>query len=115
MGALEGRVGLWDELLRRRVGYRGPWNGVPEDSKANLRVPYGADKGGAAAGLSSGCGKQHDGALKTMPVGSIPRHEAAGAVLLSQDPSVEVVLTESDYTLKMWPHKFKAVYTVSLA
>ncbi|KAG2434053.1 hypothetical protein HXX76_007781 [Chlamydomonas incerta] len=31
-----------------------------------------------------------------------------------KDPSVEVVLTESDYTLKMWPHKFKAVYTVSL-
>lgn len=27
---------------------------------------------------------------------------------------MEFVLTESDYTLKMWPHKFKAVYTVSL-
>ncbi len=25
---------------------------------------------------------------------------------------VELVLTESDYTLKMWPFKFKAVYTV---
>ncbi len=25
---------------------------------------------------------------------------------------MEVVLSESDYTLKMWPHKFKAVYTV---
>ncbi|KAG2501557.1 hypothetical protein HYH03_000064 [Edaphochlamys debaryana] len=31
-----------------------------------------------------------------------------------RDPTVEVVLTESDYTTKMWPHKFKAVYTVSL-
>jgi glucose-6-phosphate 1-epimerase len=26
-----------------------------------------------------------------------------------RDPEVELVLTESDYTLKMWPHKFKAV------
>ena len=26
-----------------------------------------------------------------------------------KDPEVELVLTESDYTLKMWPHKFKAV------
>lgn len=26
-----------------------------------------------------------------------------------RDPEVEFVLTESDYTLKMWPHKFKAV------
>lgn len=24
---------------------------------------------------------------------------------------VEMVLTENDYTLAMWPHKFKAVYT----
>ncbi|GLI68039.1 hypothetical protein VaNZ11_012362 [Volvox africanus] len=31
-----------------------------------------------------------------------------------KDPSVEVLLTESDYTMKMWPYKFKAVYTVSL-
>lgn len=31
-----------------------------------------------------------------------------------KDPSVELVLTENDYTLKMWPHKFKAVYTVML-
>lgn len=30
------------------------------------------------------------------------------------DPTVELVLTESEYTLKMWPTKFKAVYTVSL-
>lgn len=30
------------------------------------------------------------------------------------DPTVELVLTESDYTLKMWPYKFKAVYTVAL-
>jgi hypothetical protein len=26
-----------------------------------------------------------------------------------RDPEVELVLTENDYTLKMWPHKFKAV------
>ena len=25
---------------------------------------------------------------------------------------VEFVLSESDYTLAMWPHKFKAVYSV---
>eukprot|EP00879_Flechtneria_rotunda_P032118 GHRR01035275.1.p1 GENE.GHRR01035275.1~~GHRR01035275.1.p1 ORF type:complete len:238 (+),score=80.98 GHRR01035275.1:77-790(+) len=31
-----------------------------------------------------------------------------------RDPEVELVLTENDYTLKMWPHKFKAVYTVTL-
>jgi len=31
-----------------------------------------------------------------------------------KDPEVELVLTESDYTLKMWPHKFKAVYAVTL-
>ncbi|EFJ49540.1 hypothetical protein VOLCADRAFT_109718 [Volvox carteri f. nagariensis] len=31
-----------------------------------------------------------------------------------KDPAVEVVLTESEYTLKMWPYKFKAVYSVSL-
>jgi glucose-6-phosphate 1-epimerase len=30
------------------------------------------------------------------------------------DPEVELVLTENDYTLKMWPYKFKAVYTVTL-
>ncbi len=30
-----------------------------------------------------------------------------------RDPSVEVVLTESDYTLKMWPHKFKVRFVVS--
>lgn len=28
-----------------------------------------------------------------------------------RDPEVELVLSESDYTLKMWPHKFKAVST----
>lgn len=26
-----------------------------------------------------------------------------------RDPEVELVLTENDYTLKMWPYKFKAV------
>ena len=26
-----------------------------------------------------------------------------------RDPTIELVLTENDYTLKMWPHKFKAV------
>jgi Aldose 1-epimerase len=31
-----------------------------------------------------------------------------------RDPEVELVLTENDYTLKMWPHKFKAVYTITL-
>lgn len=31
-----------------------------------------------------------------------------------RDPEVELVLTENDYTSKMWPHKFKAVYSVSL-
>jgi glucose-6-phosphate 1-epimerase len=31
-----------------------------------------------------------------------------------KDPSVELVLQENEYTLKMWPHKFKAVYSVSL-
>ncbi|KAF8070973.1 putative glucose-6-phosphate 1-epimerase [Scenedesmus sp. PABB004] len=31
-----------------------------------------------------------------------------------RDPEVELVLTENDYTLAMWPHKFKAVYTVTL-
>lgn len=31
-----------------------------------------------------------------------------------KDPSVELVLMESEYTTKMWPHKFKAVYNVSL-
>jgi len=31
-----------------------------------------------------------------------------------RDPEVELVLTESDYTLKMWPHKFKVVYTITL-
>ncbi|GAX79977.1 hypothetical protein CEUSTIGMA_g7416.t1 [Chlamydomonas eustigma] len=31
-----------------------------------------------------------------------------------KDPRVELVLTENDYTLSMWPHKFKAVYTVCL-
>eukprot|EP00955_Chlamydomonas_euryale_P016789 179286-Chlamydomonas_euryale.AAC.5 len=31
-----------------------------------------------------------------------------------KDPSVELVLTENDYTLKMWPFKFKAVYNVTL-
>jgi len=31
-----------------------------------------------------------------------------------KDPAVELVLSESDYTLKMWPHKFKVVYNVSL-
>ncbi|KAK9810265.1 hypothetical protein WJX72_007647 [[Myrmecia] bisecta] len=31
-----------------------------------------------------------------------------------RDPEVELVLTENDYTRKMWPYKFKAVYTVSL-
>jgi len=30
------------------------------------------------------------------------------------EPTVELVLTESEYTTKMWPHKFKAVYTVTL-
>lgn len=27
---------------------------------------------------------------------------------------MNLVLSESDYTLKMWPYKFKAVYSVSL-
>lgn len=31
-----------------------------------------------------------------------------------KDPSVELVLTENDYTLAMWPYPFKAVYTVTL-
>eukprot|EP00878_Enallax_costatus_P001989 GHUV01002153.1.p1 GENE.GHUV01002153.1~~GHUV01002153.1.p1 ORF type:complete len:331 (+),score=115.11 GHUV01002153.1:115-1107(+) len=31
-----------------------------------------------------------------------------------RDPEVELVLTENDYTLKMWPYKFKAVYSVTL-
>lgn len=31
-----------------------------------------------------------------------------------RDPEVELVLTENDYTTKMWPHKFKAVFSVSL-
>lgn len=31
-----------------------------------------------------------------------------------RDPEVELVLTESDYTLKMWPHKFKAVRVDSM-
>lgn len=30
-----------------------------------------------------------------------------------RDPEVELVLTENDYTLKMWPYKFKAVSTAS--
>jgi hypothetical protein len=30
------------------------------------------------------------------------------------EPTVELVLTENEYTQKMWPHKFKAVYTVTL-
>lgn len=31
-----------------------------------------------------------------------------------RDPEVELVLTENDYTLNMWPHKFKVVYTITL-
>ncbi|CAG9462722.1 unnamed protein product [Pedinophyceae sp. YPF-701] len=31
-----------------------------------------------------------------------------------KDPEVEFVLTESDFTLGMWPHPFKACYTVTL-
>lgn len=31
-----------------------------------------------------------------------------------RDPEVELVLSESDYTTKMWPHKFKVVYTITL-
>jgi len=30
------------------------------------------------------------------------------------EPSVELMLTENDYTLAMWPYKFKAVYSVTL-
>lgn len=30
------------------------------------------------------------------------------------EPTVELVLTENDYTMKMFPYKFKAVYTVTL-
>lgn len=30
-----------------------------------------------------------------------------------RDPEVELVLTENDYTTKMWPYKFKAVSTGS--
>lgn len=33
----------------------------------------------------------------------------AVAPCVTPRPQVEFVLTESDYTLKMWPHKFKAV------
>jgi glucose-6-phosphate 1-epimerase len=31
-----------------------------------------------------------------------------------KDPQVELVLTDNDYTRAMWPHKFKAVYSVHL-
>lgn len=31
-----------------------------------------------------------------------------------RDPEVELVLTPSDYTRAMWPHDFKAAYTVGL-
>ncbi|EIE26552.1 apospory-associated protein C [Coccomyxa subellipsoidea C-169] len=31
-----------------------------------------------------------------------------------RDPTVELTLTDNDYTRKMWPHAFKAVYTVTL-
>ncbi|KAK9916481.1 hypothetical protein WJX75_003210 [Coccomyxa subellipsoidea] len=31
-----------------------------------------------------------------------------------RDPSVELTLTDNDYTRKMWPYAFKAVYTVTL-
>jgi glucose-6-phosphate 1-epimerase len=31
-----------------------------------------------------------------------------------RDPQMELVLTDSEYTRKMWPHKFKAVYSVHL-
>ena len=31
-----------------------------------------------------------------------------------RDPEVQLVLTESDYTLKMWPHAFKVVYSIAL-
>jgi len=31
-----------------------------------------------------------------------------------RDPEVELVLTPNDYTTKMWPFKFRAVYTVTL-
>ncbi len=30
-----------------------------------------------------------------------------------RDPEVDLVLTENDYTLKMWPYKFKAVSIVT--
>jgi len=30
------------------------------------------------------------------------------------DPSVEIVLTENEYTKKMWPHDFRASFTVTL-
>lgn len=31
-----------------------------------------------------------------------------------RDPEVVLVLTDSDYTRKMWPHAFKVVYSISL-
>eukprot|EP00208_Stichococcus_sp_RCC1054_P003283 CAMPEP_0206138546 /NCGR_PEP_ID=MMETSP1473-20131121/3398_1 /ASSEMBLY_ACC=CAM_ASM_001109 /TAXON_ID=1461547 /ORGANISM="Stichococcus sp, Strain RCC1054" /LENGTH=342 /DNA_ID=CAMNT_0053532011 /DNA_START=90 /DNA_END=1118 /DNA_ORIENTATION=- len=31
-----------------------------------------------------------------------------------RDPQVEIMLTENDYTLAMWPHKFQAVFSVHL-
>ncbi|CAK0757552.1 hypothetical protein CVIRNUC_002550 [Coccomyxa viridis] len=31
-----------------------------------------------------------------------------------KDPSVELTLTDNEYTRAMWPHAFKAVYTVTL-
>ncbi|CAL8466860.1 g6396 [Coccomyxa elongata] len=31
-----------------------------------------------------------------------------------RDPSVELTLTDNEYTRQMWPHAFKAVYTVTL-
>lgn len=31
-----------------------------------------------------------------------------------KDPEVELVLSDNDYTRKMWPYKFKVVYTVTL-
>lgn len=31
-----------------------------------------------------------------------------------KDPSLELVLTDNEYTTKMWPYKFKVVYTITL-
>lgn len=56
----------------------------------------------------------HLSPMHLTPMHLTPMHLTPMHTTRPTSPQVELVLTENDYTLAMWPHKFKAVYTVTL-